>query len=325
MIVAAPILACLAVTGICVAAVAARPRSALEGVAYSLLFGLCVIPFAALVVALVAGLRISLPLLAGVSAVVSTAAVAAWWRSREQVRRWRCGRSDALVLAAAGLVAVAAALHYSDEEALLSLASYALNGEAKCFYHLSFQLVEALNPGASFDLGADLYDIISTPGNALFTAPLLPLLGLHAFRVVYALIWVLAFLFVALGVRRWGGGTLASVAAGLVAVASPFAVSIEVLDRNAIAFALSAALLYSLETRPGRPVLHGWLFGIVAGTGLRFLPLLNVFLVVGAAGVAHLRRCGLGRLRAQPAAPLLPRLPQPGGKHGRLVARRVGL
>ena len=276
------LLACMTVTGACLAQAFASPRGLAESVAYALLFGLTVIPFVVLGAALGTGHRVSLPLLAGVSVVVTITSGLAWWRTRGDRQGWLLHRSDVLLVGAAGIVGLAAAAYGSSEEALLSLASYALRGEAKCFYHLTFQLVEALNPGAPFEPGRDLVDILSTPGNAIFTAPFVPILGIHAFRFAYAAIQVLTFLFVALGVRRWGGRSFASLAAGLVAVASPFALSIEVLDRNAIAFALTAALFYTLETRPRRPLLHGWLFAIAAGTGLRFLPLLNLVLVGGA-------------------------------------------
>lgn len=277
---------CLIATGVLAAETIVTPRRATELVAYALLFALTLIPFAAVTLALVTATRISLPMLAGVGGTATAALALAWWRTRGRRQPPRRDLADVALLLGAGLVAAGAALYYTDTEALLSLASYVSRGEAKCFYHLTFQLVDELNPGASFAPMQHLYDIISTPGNALFTAPFVPIFGVPAFRIIYVAVQVTIFLFVGLTILRWDGRAWVAAVAGLVAVGSPMALDIEVLDRNAIALALTAALFHTVETRPRTAVLHGWLFGVTAGTGLRFLPLLGG-MFVASAYMAH--------------------------------------
>ena len=73
--------------------------------------------------------------------------------------------------------------------------------------------------------------------------------------------------------RGLTGRRLPAVAAALFAVANPYWLSVETLDRNAMALSLSAALFHALFFRRDSSLLHGLLLGLVAGTGLRFIPL----------------------------------------------------
>lgn len=258
-----------------------RPKP-VEGLAYLLLFFLVPVP---LVMAnlLFLGQRFSTAgLLLGTAltlALVVTAALA--------VRRWLAGAPapsvvgetspapafEWLVVGLAGCVGGGAWFYYCDAEFLLSIGSYLQRGEAECFYMQTFSFIEGLNPDQAKPVVDKAYAIITTPGNALFTASLMPLLGNETFHVLYALFFAILFLFAFLLVRSWSGSSLAALGAALFAVANPYMLSVEVLDRNLIALALSCAAFHALLTHGSRPVLVGLLMGLMAGSGLRFLPL----------------------------------------------------
>ena len=187
---------------------------------------------------------------------------------------------DALLLGLTAVVALLAGLHHTDAELLTNLAAYLDTGEAKCFYMQTYQLVPGLNEGEAGLRPELFFDVINTPGNTLITAGLMPLVGPQAFRVLYVVFVAAAFLFlrlllVDLGARRW----TATIAA-LFAVGNPYVLSIEVLDRNLMAFALSAVLLHALRAHRRCHLLHGLLFGALAGTGLRFLPAIHLAPVI---------------------------------------------
>ena len=133
--------------------------------------------------------------------------------------------------------------------------------------------MEPLNPARDTTLIRKMYGIISTPGNALFTVGTVPIFGLHTFRWLYVLFGINLYLFTYLLVHRLTDQRLPAVAAALFAVANPYWLSVEILDRNAMALSLSAALLHALFFHRDRYLLHGLLLGLTAGTGLRFLPL----------------------------------------------------
>lgn len=305
---------CLLATGTLLSEAAIRPRDAVERVAYALLFALTALPYALIATVLAASVRLSAPLLHGVSLPATALAVALWWRSRRrdaEPRKTAPRPREWTTLAVAAAVGLGAWVHYTDTEFLLSLASYVDRGEAKCFYMQTFQLLDGLNPGRPFAPMRDLFDVISTPGNTVFTAPFVQAFGVYGPRLVYAAVQVLTFLFVLLVARAWTGRPWLAIAGGLLAVAAPPALSIEVLDRNAIAFALTAAAFHAVETRPERSLVHGWLFGVTAGVGLRFLPLLNLVFVVGAYRAHRAnawRWLGFGLAAAITFAPNLPHL-----------------
>jgi len=258
-----------------------RPRP-VEGAAYLLLFVLVPVP---LVVAnlLFLGERFaSLQLLQGCALGLAGVIGAVW-----ATRRWLTGAPgprivegtpplpvvEWIVLIVAACVGAGAWAYYSDAEFLLSIGSYLQRGEAECFYMQTFSFIEGLNPDQAKPTVDKAYAIITTPGNALFTASLMPLLGAETFHVLYTAFLVLLFLFVFLLVQEWTGSKLAALGAGLFAVCNPYMLSLEVLDRNLIALALSAAAFHALLTHGSRPLLVGLLLGLMAGSGLRFLPL----------------------------------------------------
>ncbi len=194
--------------------------------------------------------------------------------------------SEALVLLAAAMVgAVTASLH-TDVELMLSLASWLRTGEAECFYMQTFSLVGDLNQGGSPDRIRDAWQIVNSPGNTAYTAALMPTLDGATFRIVDVIFRVLLFLFVQLALVRWTR-FLISLVAALFVVLNPFMLYVEVLDRNVIAAALTAALLFALRARPDKALAHGLLLGLLAISGLRFLPLVfavPVFIVHGTRG-----------------------------------------
>ena len=213
-------------------------------------------------------------LLAAVAGLMAAALLATggWRRLREW--RWRVPRwHEALVLAAAAVVAGVTWLLHTDAELLLSLASWLHTGEAECFYMQTFSLVGELNPAGDTSGVRPAWEIVNSPGNVVYTAPLMATLESATFRVVDVLVRVLLFLFVQLLLRSWTGRRDVALLGALFAVFNPFVLSVEVLDRNLITAALSAALLLALRERPDRPLVHGVLLGLVAISGLRLLPI----------------------------------------------------
>ena len=192
----------------------------------------------------------------------------------------RPDRRDAIVLSLAALVAAGAAVYYTQTEFWLSLGAYVQTGEAKCFYMQTFNLVEGLNVGPPGVEVPETYRIISTPGNVLFTAPMMHVHGTETFHVLYACFHLLLFLFTYLLLARIVDKAWIAGAVALFAVLNPYTLSIEVLDRNVMALALTTALLYTVIAHRRKAFLHGLLYGIAAGTGLRFLPLITIVPIV---------------------------------------------
>jgi hypothetical protein len=189
-----------------------------------------------------------------------------------QATSW--SRTDSTVLAFGTLIVLFYWLYYSNAEFLLSLVSYLLRGEAECFYMQTFSFVPGLNPNLSAPEVQEAYNIISTPGNTLFTMTFMAVFGLHSFQVLYVLFALLLFVFTYLLLEHWTESAAAALLGSLFVCLNPYVLSLEVLDRNFIAAALSAASFHALIVRRDRIFLHGLLFGLTAAAGLRFLPLL---------------------------------------------------
>jgi len=180
-------------------------------------------------------------------------------------------------------------LYYSDAEFLFSLVSYLLRGEAECFYMQTFSFVADLNPALSAPDVSKAYNIISTPGNTLFTTTAMAVFGRAAFQVLYLLFAINLFLFSALLTFRWTESRAAALAAATFVCLNPYVLSLEVLDRNFITLSLSAAAFYALAAHRDRIFLHGLLFGLCAGSGLRFLPLLFLISVIVVYSLRRIR------------------------------------
>ncbi len=274
------------------AAISFAPKATLvERAAYTLLFGVGVVPLLAVAHAFLAPAFVTNTSLLVATAVAAIFFVVLAWRRRAAVCRTEPAmRWDAAVIALCVLVAAIAWRHYNDAEFVLALASYLQRGEAECFYMQTFKLVGALHPGGIRTSLAEAYDIISTPGNVVFTSAFLPVFGRHAFHVMYVVFQVLAFGFSYLLALAWTEKPLAAIVAAALVVLSPYLLWIEVLDRNVIAFTLGAALLHAAWTRDERVGFLGLLCGLCAGTGLRFLwivgvlPIALIFLVRKRSG-----------------------------------------
>ena len=275
---------------------ALRPRTgATERVALTLLAALCVVPVVVGSAAFLFEVRLHRGHVWG--ATGAAAVLGAWmaWRARRQRPQSSSdseaagARTDAwdwAALAGALIVGAFMVLYYTHAEVMLGLASYASTGSARCFQLLTFAMTDGVQGGPGAPSCADLSTILTTPGNAFFTGALSPELGGDAFRVLYPAFAIVLVLFTYLLARRWTGSGPAALVASLFCALSPYMLSIEVLDRNVIALALSAALLYVVDAFPGRFVVHGLLLGVAAGTGLRNLPLL----LGGSVAVLYLAR-----------------------------------
>ncbi len=278
----------LIVVGWLLACVLAPRTGFLERVSYALLFTLAAVPLVAYQLALAWPSFISPALLAGVSAA---------WLVGLAWPAWRLGRGllpprpegwELGVLALALGLGAFTWLHHTDAELWLSLGSYLQTDKAKCFYMQTFSFVPELNAGRDPAMVRRAYEIISTPGNSLFTASWMAVLGPLTFRFLQAAFHALLVLFGVLLLRRWTGSLLVAAVVATFAVLNPYTLWIEVLDRNVYVFALTPALLYTLAFHRERALLHGLMLGLIGGLGLRFLPLL--FLPAAALVYAEQRQ-----------------------------------
>ncbi len=245
----------------------------LERIAYSLVFAMIAAPWIAMNAACVGDIFVSKTLLAAATALVLAVLARHAWKHFRAFKAPQFAKTDAAVLLVGALVAVGAWLYYINAEFLLSMASYIQRGEAKCFYMQTFCLDKAMNPNLADPDILKMYGTIATPGNTMFTAPLMPLFGVRTYHILYTLFIADGFLFFFLLLRRWTENDAAALIGALFAVLNPYVLSVEVLDRNLMSYVLSAALIYTLERQPDKGWLHGILWGIAAGVGLRFLHL----------------------------------------------------
>tara|TARA_Y100000310_G_C20688305_1_gene820555 strand:+ start:127 stop:1917 length:1791 start_codon:yes stop_codon:yes gene_type:complete len=123
----------------------------------------------------------------------------------------------------------------------------------------------------------NVYDILSTPGNSIFTASFHTLLGSNSFKFMHLIFQSLAFLFIFLLVDHFTGKYIISIITALFSIFNPYMLSVEVLDRNFLVLVIAVILFYTLFKYKDKIVLHGLLLGVISGLGLRFLPL--VFIV----------------------------------------------
>lgn len=174
--------------------------------------------------------------------------------------------------------------YYNNSIYYLSLTSYLEKGETNCFYMLTF----ALQPELKESLASQTpYDIVSTPGNSLFTAPGYSVLNYNTFRFMYVIFEILLFLFLVLLINFFIKKQYIAILAGLFAIYNPFNLFIEVFDRNLMALVISIILFYTIFKHQDKVIIHGLIFGVVSGLGLRFLPLvfiIPIFLVYFKGG-----------------------------------------
>jgi hypothetical protein len=246
----------------------------LERVAYALLFTLSVVPLVAYNLALALPAFVSSGLLAAVAGAFLLGLAWPAWRLGRGLLPPAPQRGELALLALALALGALTWLHHNDSELWLSLGSYLQTDKAKCFYMQTFSFVPELNQGRDPEMVRRAYGIISTPGNSLFTAGWMQVMGPWAFRFLQSAFHALLFLFGVLLLRRWTGSLLVAVVASCFAVLNPYTLWIEVLDRNLYVYALSPALLYTLTAHRERALAHGLLLGLIGGLGLRFLPLL---------------------------------------------------
>ena len=263
----------LVLVGAALTVVLFRETSWIERVAYTLFFGLTTIPLITLVLALLTQRFIDAWMVPGAAFCVLALLA---WPLRARLRTLRPGRpgwQEGIVLGLAPVIATLGYLYYNHSFLYLSLARFLQNREADCFHRQAFRFIRELNPDHT-QLPLDIfYAIPSAPGNSVFTAAAMQIFGAGTFHYLYSLFHVLIFLFAFLLVQRLSGRFWISLAVALFAVLNPYVMSIEVFDRNTIAYALSGVLLYTVLHRRDMPLLHGLIFGLTAGTGLRMIPL----------------------------------------------------
>jgi len=164
--------------------------------------------------------------------------------------------------------------YYNNSVYYLSLASYIEKGESNCFYMLAFALQQESKDLLATD---NVYDILTTPGNSIFTASFHTFFGSSSFKFMHLIFQSLAFLFIFLLVNHFTGKYIISVITALFSIFNPYMLSLEVLDRNFFVLVIAVILFYTLFKYKDKIVLHGLLLGVISGLGLRFLPL--VFIV----------------------------------------------
>ena len=280
----------LLITGFFLSTFFLRSAPLVERVAFTLLLSLASVPFLAINIALAGQVYIDKPMLLYICIGLLVALSVHVYRYLRDFELGEVAGKDLAMLLGAVPVAVFFYFYYSNLEVIWSLGSYLQTGKSSCFTMQTYKLVEQLNPGADPTHIREIFKIISTPGNVMYTGSLMPLFGIKTFHYLYVLFQLNLYLFACLLMYRWTGRVWIAVATGLLAVFNPYCLSIEILDRNLIALSLCAALLYSVYAHRDRHLLHGLLFGITAGAGLRFLPLtylvpILVLYVSGRVGI----------------------------------------
>jgi hypothetical protein len=180
-------------------------------------------------------------------------------------------REDRLILFFLFLVIVFSFFYYNNSVYYLSLTSFIERGESNCFYMLTFALQPDLSQNA---VSVTPYDILSTPGNSMFTSFVHPILNFNSFRFMYVIFQGLLFLFMYLFIKYMTKKKWSSIIIALFAIFNPFSLFIEVLDRNFMVIVLSVILFYSVYKFKDKVWVHAIIFGVLLGTGLRFLPLI---------------------------------------------------
>lgn len=266
-------------TGVLASKYFLRKADFLARVGIVIFFSLAVVPFISLNYSLFCGKYISDKLVTVVSLVTIAFFAFLQFLSRDKTENKvslpeNNDKQGMLVLFICLLCALFSFYYYSNREFLFSLGSYLIKGDAGCFLMQTFKTYGPLNPGKIPDL--KIYEIICTPGNILFTSAILPILKLCSFKAVYVLFNCMIFIFVYLIINKLVKNRIVGIAAALFSVLNPYMLSVEVLDRNVMAFAVTAVLFYLILEHPKEIFLHGLVFGILSGLGLRFLPFLFV-------------------------------------------------
>lgn len=258
----------------------------LEKTGLVIFISLVLVPFVNINCALLNGRYVSLALtiITSISLSIIFAVLLAFEArtpGKQKARLTVTSKDDCLILIAAGLVCLFAGYYYTNKELILSLGSYLIKGDAECFYQQTFRVTKELNPDfkSCIPVGK-VYEIICTPGNILFTATSLSFFKLFSFKITYILFTGLLFIFAYLVVNKLVERKIIALCSAVFAVLNPYILSVEVLDRNIIALAVSAILIYLILEHKNKVFLHGAVFGILSGAGLRFLPLLFIVPVV---------------------------------------------
>ena len=261
-------------------------RGLLERAGVIIFFSMSVVPLININLALFSGNLVSNKSILLISVVLSTFFIILLRftkseKAPEEVKNFSKPKNELLVLVLAGFIALFFFFYYTNKEFLLSLGSYLFKGDAKCFYMQTFENVSGLvyNLDDKY-LVNNPYGIISTPGNILFTSAFVSIFELYGFKILYVLFSCLLFIFVYLLARKLLASGIIALVTALFALFNPYALSIEVLDRNVMALSISAILVYLILQHKNKIFLHGLVFGVLAGTGLRFLPLLLAIPIV---------------------------------------------
>ena len=186
-------------------------------------------------------------------------------------------KKDYVVILSIIILAIFSFFYYNNSVYYLSLTSYLEKGETNCFYMLTFAMQPELK---DFVASETPYDILSTPGNSMFTSYAHPVLELNSFRIMYVVFQVLLFLFTYLIINHFTKKHWISILTGFFAIFNPFNLYIEVLDRNFMALVVSVILFYTLFKHKNHVGLHGLIYGVLAGLGLRFLPIVFIVPIV---------------------------------------------
>ena len=204
-------------------------------------------------------------------------------------------KDDLFTLVSFVTVLVFLFFYYSNTEFIFSLASFLIKGDAKCFYMQSFRTIDVLNPGLNrLEALTKVYDIICTPGNILFTSTFIPILKINCFKILYLAFNLMLLIFSYVLCKKLIGNKIVALFVSVFSVLNPYVLSVEVLDRNIMALSISAVFFYILIEHREKRFLQGLIFGILAGTGLRFLPItfiIPVFIIWGKD--IDLKRLGL--------------------------------
>lgn len=293
--------------------------SFIETFGYTLFFSILIVPLITTILNFVLGIRYRLDYTLFISILLIIVYIIRFKMTKTSLAYFlpkKIKSEDIIVLFILLIIIIFSYLYYNNSIYYLSLVAYTEKGESNCFYMLTFALQQELNRFLATDT---VYNILSTPSNSIFTASFHTSLGADNFKIMYIVFQALMFLFMFLLVNLFVEKYTISIITALFSIFNPYLLSIEMLDRNFLALVVLVILFYTLFNYKDKIFLHGLLFGVVSGLGIRFMPLmfiipiliyyfshhkkfkdytlfLSLFLIVFCFNIPHLRYYGLNSL-----------------------------
>ena len=270
------LLAVLLLPGLLVARLLRPAPTPLQALSETLLCSLIVVPVPAFAIALLTRSYLGLPLLLGLSALISLLAVALLWRRGERSLRSFAQHSAGAAGDRQALIA-----------ALCVCGLFLVNYDREHFHYACINgvVMQAISPEAAPPIdpheqdgpvrsveriGAARMDLIDAPGTGqrygttTVIAPWVVLFDLFGFRLIYALLAALSLLFGVRLARQFCSRPSLALLAAVLALCNPYVLKVVILDENVMAMAFATAAL-ALVLEGGALVAAGLALGITLG------------------------------------------------------------